>query len=76
MDAVTYPHADVRAELSEWLERRADIVEERELAATFEIAAIPTAVLLDYDGRILDRVVGFVDPADFQKRLSSARADR
>ena len=76
MDAVTYPHEDVKAELSSWLERRVDITEERELAEAFEVAAIPTAVLLDTDGRILDRVVGFVEPDDFRKRLSGARDDR
>ena len=73
MDAVTYPHPDVQRELSGWIQRRADVVAEPELAAAFEVAAIPTAVLLSPDGRILDRVVGFVQPNDFLDRLSSAR---
>jgi thioredoxin-related protein len=72
MDAVTYPHPDVRRELTGWLQRRADVVDEPELATIFEVAAIPTAVLLSPDGRILDRVVGFVQPEDFLARLSSA----
>ena len=72
MDAVTYPHPDVQQELSRWLQRRADVVDEPELAAAFEVAAIPTAVLLSPDGRVLDRVVGFVQPDDFVERLSSA----
>lgn len=76
MDAVTYPHPDVKTELSGWLERRSDVAEEPDLAAAFEVAAIPTAVLLDYDGRVLDRVVGFVQPSDFQERLTSARTKR
>ena len=76
MDAVTYPHEEVKAELSSWLERRVDITEERQLAAVFEVAAIPTAVLMDHDGRILDRVIGFVEPSDFRKRLSDARGNR
>ena len=76
MDAVTYPHPDVRRELSGWLQRRADVTEEPDLAAAFEIAAIPTAVLLDDEGRILDRVIGFVQPEDFLARLAEARRAR
>jgi len=76
MDAVTYPDPEVKAELSNWLERRVDISKERELAGAFQVAAVPTAVLLEHDGRILDRVIGFVQPADFRQRLSTAREER
>jgi len=72
MDAVTYPHPDVQKELSRWLQRRADVVAEPALAAAFQVAAIPTAVLLSSDGRILDRVVGFAPPDDFLTRLTGA----
>lgn len=75
MDAVTYPHPDVKNELSRWIERRADIVAERDLASAFGVSAVPTAVLLDHEGRVLDRVVGFVQPESFRSRLSSARGD-
>ena len=75
MDAVTYPDPGVKAELSHWLERRVDVSKERDLAAAFQVAAVPTAVLLDPDGRVLDRVIGFVQPGDFLERLSSARED-
>ena len=74
MDAVTYPDHEVKAELSNWLVRRVDISRERDLAAAFQVAAVPTAVLLDHDGRILDRVIGFVQPAEFRRRLRGARA--
>jgi thioredoxin-related protein len=73
MDTVTYPDPKVRAELTRWLEHRVDVTEDRELATLFEIAAIPTAVLVDAEGRVLDRVVGFVKPGDFLKRLEAAR---
>ena len=55
MDAVTYPDPKVKAELSKWLEQRVDISKEREVAAVFQVAAVPTAVLLDHEGRVLDR---------------------
>lgn len=73
MDAVTYPDPRVRAELSHWLERRVDISKERDLAAAFQVAAVPVAILLDPDGRVLDRVTGFVPPTDFRERLRGAR---
>jgi copper chaperone CopZ len=76
MDTVTYPHPDVKEELTRWLQRRADVAAERELATTFEVVAIPTAVLLDHDGRVLERIVGFVPPDDFLQRLSDARRGR
>lgn len=75
MDAVTYPHPDVKDELSRWIERRADVAAERELATAFGVSTVPTAVLLDHDGRVLDRIVGFLQPDDFRSRLSSARSD-
>jgi thioredoxin-related protein len=73
MDAVTYPHTDVQAELSSWIQRRFDVTEERELAAAFDVVAIPTAVLLDGSGRVLDRVIGFVEPEAFLARLAGAK---
>jgi len=70
MDTVTYPDAGVRAELAAaWLEYRVDVTERKAVAELFEIAAIPTGVLMDVDGGVLDRVVGFVEPGDFVKRL-------
>ncbi len=72
MDAVTYPHPNVKRELFRWIERRADVVDDPELAAAFGVAVIPTAVLLDADGRILDRVVGFLEPDAFIERLMKA----
>ncbi len=74
MDTVTYPDSEVRAELEgRWLERRVDVTQARELAELFEVAAIPTAVLLDSAGRVFNRVVGFVDPEDFLDCLRIAR---
>ena len=76
MDAVTYPDPEVKAELSHWLRRRVDVSKEHELAAAFQVAAVPTAVLLDGAGLVLDRVIGFVEPTGFRQRLSGARERR
>ena len=76
MDAVTYPDPRVRAELSRWVRRRVDVADDPGAAAAFDVVAIPTAVLLTPDGRVLDRVIGFVPPADFLRRLAAARTAR
>ena len=68
MDAVTYPHPDVKVELSSWLQRRADVVEERELTSAFGVEAIPTAVLLDPDLKISDHVLAQPNPRRYAAR--------
>ena len=74
MDAVTYPHPEVQEELAAWLKRRVDVAAERELATAFGVEAIPMAFLLEPDGRVLDRIVGFVFPDD--ERAQVLLADR
>ena len=76
MDAVTYPFHDVRVELSHWIHQRVDVVADSEIAAAFGVSAIPLAVLIDGEGRILDRIVGFVEPEEFLERISSVRIER
>jgi len=76
MDTVTYPDPEVRAELERWLELRIDVTEDPDLARALEVSVIPTALLVDGDGRILDRIVGFLEPGPFLDRLAAARAVR
>lgn len=70
---MTYPDPDVRAELEEWIEHRTDVTEDPDLTATVDVSVIPTALLVDEEGRILDRIVGFLEPEAFLERLKSAR---
>ena len=71
---MTYPDPDVRAELEEWIENRTDVTEDPDLTATVEVSVIPTALLVDEEGRILDRIIGFVEPKAVLERLKTARA--
>lgn len=76
MDAVTYPHHDVRAELRDhWIERKLDVTEWKAVAAAFGVTAVPMAVLVSPSGRILGRLDNFIEPHDFVGRLHEARAD-
>jgi hypothetical protein len=76
MDAVTYPDPRVKAELARWLQRRVDVAVEPKLAASFGVAAIPTAVVVDGEGRIRDRIVGFVEAGAFLERLVRSRENQ
>ena len=77
MDAVTYPDSQVVAELDEhWLEARIDVSEEKGIADLFGVAAIPTAIAAIGDGRVLGRIVGFVEPTVFHEELARLRESR
>lgn len=75
MDAVTYPDPAVRTELEGWLVQRVDVSEAADLARSFGVPAVPTAVAVDGDGRILGRSQGFVEPDVFARWLGKTRGD-
>lgn len=75
MDTVTYPHADVRAELEHWVEHKVDITEDREVAELFRVTAVPVAIAVAPDGRILQRIANFVEPEPFLAALVQVRGD-
>ena len=74
MDAVTYPHPEVRAELEAWGLLTLDVAEEPDLARAVGIDAIPTTLVVGPDGTVLDRVVGFLEPLAYRDRLRAARS--
>jgi len=65
MDTVTYPDPDVRRELQHWIERKVDVTETRTVAEVFGVTAVPVAIGVTGDGRILGRIANFVEPARF-----------
>ena len=73
MDTVTYPDTDVQAELEHWVFRKVDITAERALAEAFRVTAIPIAIAVDADGRIVQRIPNFVQPGPFAEALRAAR---
>ena len=77
MDAVTYPHAQVIAELEDWVFARVDVSQHRKVAAAFGVPAVPVAVAVEPGGTILGRVPSFVEPeafADWLRALDGTSA--
>ena len=73
MDAVTHPDPAVRATLAPWIVRRIDVSASAETARTFRVPAVPTALALDGEGRVLARLQGFVETDAFVAWLKDAR---
>ena len=77
MDAVTYPHADVRAELAtHWVDAHLDVTATQAVANAFGVAGIPTAVAASHDARVLGRIRGFLPPSTFAAALGDLRTKR
>ena len=73
MDTVTYSHPLVQKELTFWLEREIDVTDWPEVARTFEVTAVPVALMVAADGTHLERVANFVEPEIFSETLRRAR---
>ncbi len=73
---MTYPDPQVREELERWVVIRLDVSEHDALARDhFGVSAIPTALAVDADGNVLDRIVGFVEPSAFRARVRASRQE-
>jgi len=70
MDEETWPNADVKAAVTKYVPVRQDVDANQDVASRFDIESIPTVVILDADGKELDRNVGFADPAELLKLLN------
>ena len=77
MDAVTYPDDLVQQELAQhWLTAKLDVAQQTEVADVCGITAIPTALAIDTDGRVLGSILGFMAPGDFRQQLTVLRAEQ
>ena len=73
MDAVTYPNPEVKEELERWLEVHVDVSLQKEVVELFDVAAIPLALAVTGEGKILGRLLGFMEPEPFKKVITSFR---
>ena len=73
MDAVTYPDPEVKKELLNWLEARVDVSLQKGVAGLFFVAAIPVALAVTAEGRIVGRLTGFLEPESFKKEVATLR---
>ncbi len=76
MDAETYPHESVRAELAKWVFDRVDVEGERGVAELLQVSAVPVAVALTPDGRVLRRFEGHFQARKFADLLAEVRSSR
>jgi outer membrane lipoprotein-sorting protein len=51
---------------------RIDYDKQRHVAATYQVTSLPTAMVLDYKGQIIDSKVGYTGAADFYRFLDAA----
>jgi len=77
LDKITWKDADVQA----WIAKTAiavklDAEKETELAKRFTIDSYPTIVFVKSDGKEIDRLLGFKEPAEFVRDATSALAGK
>jgi thiol-disulfide isomerase/thioredoxin len=51
---------------------RIDVDEQKDVSSEFGITAMPTQMVLDSDGKVLNKIVGYLDPATFYSFLNSS----
>lgn len=73
MSATTFSNPEVKRLIAEhFLFLELNVDKEKEAAAWFRGEGIPDTCILGLDGKLLDRVVGFEEPAAFAARLKKA----
>ena len=78
LDAKTYTDAKVQARSKDWIMVRIDVDQHKALAREYQIASIPTLVLVQPDGKEAARELGFIPPAEmlaFMSKVKPARVD-
>lgn len=78
LDAKTYTDAKVQARSKDWIMVRIDVDQNKALAREYQIASIPTLVLVQPDGKEAARELGFIPPAEmlaFMSKVKPARVD-
>jgi len=76
MDAITYVEPQVASKInSDFIAVKLDAQNEAagKLASQYEFVGIPTALFFDADGKFKKKVVGFVSPAEFYRKLDSVK---
>ncbi len=70
---MTYPDPEVKKELLNWLQARVDVSLQKGVAELFSVAAIPVALAVTAEGRIVGRLTGFLEPESFKKAVATLR---
>ncbi|MFM1921864.1 MAG: hypothetical protein RLZZ303_3498 [Candidatus Hydrogenedentota bacterium] len=73
LEQTTFPDPTVKAALSEFVLMKVDADKEMELVERYSDGSLPTLVVLDATGKMLDSTMGFLDPPAFTEWLSAAK---
>lgn len=78
LDAVTFSDSKVKSELSRFTALKVDMTsalteEKKQLRDKFNVKGMPTVVLLDSQGREIERLTGFTGPAEFLNIIRNIR---
>ena len=76
LEATTLSDPAVRQRLRDLVCVRIDVTVEREIAARLGVEGTPTIVMLASDGRMQNRVTGYLAPHEFLSALTSGTASR
>lgn len=75
LEADTLSDPEVRSELARTVNLKLDAEGDgAELAARFGVDSYPTIVFLDFDGREVDRILGYLPPDSFLRRVQRVRS--
>ena len=74
LEAETFPAPEVQALKDKFVWVRVDTDKDPETARKYEVGPIPDVLVLDSNGKVLDRQLGFRPPAEMAEFLEKARA--
>ena len=73
LDKETLSDPDVQKKLKDFVLLKLDTEENPDLAARFGIQGLPTTLVLDENGKVVEEQAGFMPPQDYIKFLEAAR---
>lgn len=72
LEKETFPQADVVRASRRWINFKADLDEQDDLAARYSVETPPTLLFLDSKGRVMDKLVGFYNAKVVVAKMESA----
>lgn len=73
LEQTTFPDPAVKTALAEFVLIKVDADKQMELVERYSDGSLPTLVVLDATGKMLDSTMGYLDPAAFTEWLAAAK---
>ncbi|NLE57386.1 MAG: thioredoxin fold domain-containing protein [Planctomycetes bacterium] len=65
LDNSVFPKPEVVDAMADWVKVKVDVDRQRQIASEFRVYAMPTLIALSPQGKEIDRVMGYLDAAQF-----------